>query len=207
MGSRAPPPWDPDTWRCPRPSLLTPRRLPHPPSLPQFPRPCAKDNHQGLWWVGEKAHTRPRHVHTHMHTGIRPLHPQTHRETGAISVSFSINGGTVVCGMGSPYFKEAVFFFFFYKREPVGRPSSVKTDQRGTGCISCSHHRPFLPWRQWKEGTPGGSELWLPGGTRWSFSLLVLKLCNIPRPREPDSLPCSKPPHLLPRFCGELRNS
>ena len=132
----------------------------------------------------EGTHTPTTHVHTHMHTAIRPLRPQTHRETGAISVSFSINGGTVVCGMGSLYFKETVFYIYIYIKgvwpphtwEPVGRPSSVKTDQRGTGCISCSHHRPLLPWRQWKEGTRGGSELWLPGGTRWSFSLLVLKL-------------------------------
>ena len=177
VGSRAPPPWDPDTWRCPRPSLLTPRRLPHPPSLPKFPHPCAKDNHQGLWWVGEKAHTRPRHTCTHTctqpldHCALRPTERPGLSQCPSPSMGGQWSVGWVPCIL-----KKQSFLYIYIIREPVGRPSSVKTDQRGTGCISCSHHRPLLPWRQWKEGTRGGSELWLPGGTRWSFSLLVLKL-------------------------------
>ena len=54
------------------------------------------------------------HMHRRMHTHVRPLHPQTHGEARAISVSSSINGGTAVCGRGSLYFREAVFFFFFF---------------------------------------------------------------------------------------------
>lgn len=82
----------------PTTSLLSPRPLTHPPSLPQFPH---QRQPSGTAVGGRKSTHMPMTcVHTMAHTRIRP----SDLEARALSVSSSISGGTVVCERGSPYF-------------------------------------------------------------------------------------------------------
>ena len=144
--------------------------------------------------VGGPEGTRPptTHVRTRVHTQVRPLHPQTQGEAEVVSVSSSISGGKAVCGRASPYFRGAGFFLL-----------TRETDLRGTGCISCSHHLPLLPGRQWERGTWALATRGRTGASgSWSFNSNFSRL-----QRRADSLPRPATPHIMPRFCGELRNS
>lgn len=139
--------------------------------------------------MGEKAHTR-RHTCTPTldHYALQP-----HGEDGAVSVSSSIDGGKGVCERVSPALRGTVFL----------RPSSVSRPERCTLYFLCSHHRPLLPWRRWEGGTRGGPGL-LPPGQRIELQSPGPSTQTSPDPKEPD---CPPLPHLVPGFCGELRNS